>query len=515
LERLAAAALLCLSFGACDAFQGCQGCDGCDERDEPLAVLMATQGPEIARDYAANAGAWTTADPGAEFFLGDGVRTGDGTEAILRLADGNQLRLRERTLVRFLTESTDSEDQRLAVETGAAVLSASEHSMRLVTELGAAIIQSGSRVVLTRDEDRVRYAVELGGARFVPADGSGAVELGAGEQFEVGVGEAVFGPVPQEPEDRPPPIDAGAPTDAGAAPDAGEPDMAFIEDPGVEVDEDGGPIGQPGLSPQSLRVPAGARVMVHAVSGPVTIGIDVGQKCPGGGVIQLNNPRARFHGKGHVGVPVAVGRRAYTVRCIAGGKVQKRVVARGALYLLRDSGTRKLPPRAPTSYVDADGRTYNIFYQNQRPNIVFRWPNAPTSDSYTLQVDSETRTIDSAEHTFRSGRLGDGKHRISLAAAGRRSRPATIVVRFDNAAPKASLSEPDEGGFAVGDTVKVSGVALPGWKVSAEGGTIEMDEAHRFSGEVATSAERPDVALRLTHPRLGVHYYLRRSSRPR
>jgi hypothetical protein len=85
-------------------------------------------------------------------------------------------------------------------------------------------------------------------------------------------------------------------------------------------------------------------------------------------------------------------------------------------------------------------------------------------------------------------------------------------VRFDNAAPKASLSSPIDRQFKPGDTVTIEGVALETWKVSVEGGSVNVGADERFVGSVPTSASHPDVAVRLAHPRLGVHYYLRRAS---
>jgi hypothetical protein len=119
------------------------------------------------------------------------------------------------------------------------------------------------------------------------------------------------------------------------------------------------------------------------------------------------------------------------------------------------------------------------------------------------------------EHTFRSGALQDGTHTLTFRAGERSSRTTSVQIRFDNAAPKASLSEPADRSFAPGDTVRIAGVALPTWKVSVAGGTIKQDGSDRFSGLIVTSAQRPDIAVRLRHPRLGTHYYLRRATSSR
>jgi hypothetical protein len=59
--------------------------------------------------------------------------------------------------------------------------------------------------------------------------------------------------------------------------------------------------------------------------------------------------------------------------------------------------------------------------------------------------------------------------------------------------------------------VQVAGVSLPAWKVSLEGGTVEREGDGRFKGSIVPGAEHPDVVVRLSHPRLGIHYYLRRA----
>jgi hypothetical protein len=202
----------------------------------------------------------------------------------------------------------------------------------------------------------------------------------------------------------------------------------------------------------------------------------------------------------------------YNLRCVDETGALGKPVARGSVQVLNDAGTRRLPSKAPTSFVEADGRTYTVYYQNQMPEISVRWPNAPNASSYDLLVDGQPKRLPKAEHLFRSGDIRDGTHQLSFQAGDRRSRTTTVEVRFDNAAPKASLTSPIDRGFKPGDTVTIEGVALETWKVSVEGGHISMDADERFTGQVASVAARPDIAVRLAHPRLGVHYYLRRAA---
>ncbi|MDB4974250.1 MAG: hypothetical protein JWN48_2591 [Myxococcaceae bacterium] len=268
----------------------------------------------------------------------------------------------------------------------------------------------------------------------------------------------------------------------------------------------------PGPSSHHMAARAGESFVVHTPSAPVAVGFDVGTKCTGEALLELTAGHQQSRGTGTLNLAFPVGAKGYSLRCVGPNGAPGKQVARGMVTVLVDAGTRKLPPRAPTSNIDADGRTYTIYYQNQLPEIAVRWTNAPALPKYLLEVDGKPMEVSTPEHTFKSGSLQDGTHALSFSAEGRRSRTTTVEVSFDNAAPKASLSSPDDRGFAVGDTVTVEGLALPTWKVSLDGGTIAMTGGERFSGQVHTSTEHPDIAVRLSHPRLGTHYYLRRAS---
>jgi hypothetical protein len=262
----------------------------------------------------------------------------------------------------------------------------------------------------------------------------------------------------------------------------------------------------------NFAIPLGESFVVHAPEVPVSLSFDFASKCKEQGVVELWPGHQRSRGAGHVNVLLAVGARSYAIRCVDARGALGSVVARGNAQVLHDLGTRKLPPIAPTTEIDADGRSYTIFYQNQLPNVRLHWPNAPSTDSYELDVDGKKMSVPAAEHVFTSGTLGDGVHQLNFAAQGRKSRTATVTVRFDNNAPTASLSAPADRGWQPGDRVDIEGVALPTWKVSVQGGTIEKVGDDRFRGQVMTSQEHPDIAVRLVHPRLGTHYYLRRAT---
>jgi hypothetical protein len=261
-----------------------------------------------------------------------------------------------------------------------------------------------------------------------------------------------------------------------------------------------------------MLVGAGTSFVVHTPSAPVAVGFAFNGKCPGEAQLELVGTKQKSRGDSSANLLFPVGSRGYLLRCIGDTGKLGKIAARGNVQVLVDAGTRKLPPRAPTSNIDADGRTYSIYYQNQLPEVAVRWPNAPVQPKYQLELDGKPIELSAPEHLFRSGTLGDGTHALIFQAQGRRSRTTTVEVHFDNVAPKASLSAPDDRSYKPGDMVTVEGVALPTWKVALDGGSIVMSGGDRFSGQVQTSTERPDVAVRLSHPRLGTHYYLRRAS---
>ncbi len=270
--------------------------------------------------------------------------------------------------------------------------------------------------------------------------------------------------------------------------------------------------GEAGPNYRNMQVRAGDSFVVHTPSAPVAIGFTFEDRCKGEGLLELLGTRQQARAEGSANLAFGPGLRTYTLRCIGANGAPGRIAARGNVQVLIDAGTRNLPPRAPSSDISADGRTYRIYYQNQLPEVLVRWPNAPEQAQYQLELDGKPIALDKPEYVFRSGSLRDGNHTLVFSAQGRRSRTTTVEVDFDNAAPKASLSAPDDRGFAPGDAVSVEGVALPTWKVELEGGTIQMSAGERFSGQVKTSPEHPDIAVRLSHRRLGTHYYLRRAS---
>jgi hypothetical protein len=267
-----------------------------------------------------------------------------------------------------------------------------------------------------------------------------------------------------------------------------------------------------------FSVPAGESFAVHVARPPVVVEFRFDEVCPEGAVVRrMGEASERSRGEKSANLLFPIGVSRYQVHCRDSGGIQNKPKVRGAIYVIRDSGTAQLPRSAPSSLVDADGRYYKILYQNLLPAITIRWPRPPkNAKSYRLEVVSQAGkkrnlTTDKPEYTFGAGSLGEGVHTIQFKTRDASASKLTRVeIRFDNAAPKASLREPNEGQFKPGDEVIISGVAVTGWKISLQGGTVSADANSRFSGKVVYTDKYRALALRLAHSKNGIHYYLRR-----
>jgi hypothetical protein len=649
----ALAVSLALTLGACD------GCGACGSEDV-VAELVGQRG-SVERDFEDKRREWQPAETGAEFRVGDAVRTGAEAQARVELADRSILVVRPSTVVRFLGEGQGADSTELNVETGEAMFEAAADGARLLTAIGLAQLEGGSRIKLSARDEGLQIAVTVGSAQL-ELEGGETRNIEAGEQLLVEIGGAVL-----EEEGAEAALDAGRASDAGAADaavdaeaDAGGapagPVKATVERRPVRVRAPGerryrrvGPgetTFQPGstvrvarrgrvelvrgsersrfegpgefvAAPESgalmatdrgrvsfeatadgthvriavpggvlvakadqpkgsrgaarvsrggsavrtergvvdvegtrgtepltsgetatLRadgivefeagrgperadffIPAGESAILRDPRPPTALGFRFGGKCTSEGVVELvrrGRVRASSKGKGAANLLLPRGGHRYRVRCMEGGSPGE-TVADGTLRVVRDSGRARVPRSPPPTLVDTDGRRYTVLYQNLLPVISVRWPDAPEAGGYTLQVtsdrgDNQSFSTREPRYKFESGELPEGRHRLQFKADGGQSSPqTTLVIRFDNVAPKASIREPDNGSFQPGETVTVSGVALPGWNVSVGGTRLPLDVQQRFSGRVVVPPGQNGIGIRLAHPGRGAHYYVRRA----
>jgi hypothetical protein len=204
------------------------------------------------------------------------------------------------------------------------------------------------------------------------------------------------------------------------------------------------------------------------------------------------------------------------VQCL--GEGEHRAPISASLRVMRSDGTRRPVTTPARNEVDLDGRHYTLMYQNIRPILDVRWPDAPQAASYTLQVRRPDGAVKSlrAKHpraTIEPGLLADGVHALQFTTSGSRpssSKETKVSLVFDNAAPTASLRLPPPSGFAPGATTTVTGVALPGSKASIGERAIPLDKGGRFSVDIPLSPGQRTLAVRFKHEVHGIRYYIRR-----
>lgn len=261
-----------------------------------------------------------------------------------------------------------------------------------------------------------------------------------------------------------------------------------------------------------LELQTGESVVIHDPSPPTAVRFVFGEACPETGILQLQGASQSFAvGTASVALPMRAGSYRYELRCESS---RSKVVRHGRVSVLKDGGTRAMAVHPPSTVLQADGRNYTVLYQNRLPQITLTWPSPPEGGGiqliHELAGKSETLELGGPSHTFPSGRLDEGKHLFHFIGGGKISRQTSLSILFDNAAPTASLNTPASVKARSGDTLTVSGTALPGWDVQIEGQSAKRDAQGRFSQATVMPAERRAVVIRISHPERGTHVYLRR-----
>jgi len=470
-------------------------------RENVVATLRGFTG-QVERDRAATVGVWEGTRVGATFVVGDALRTRASSTAAVELGGAHRLALEPSTLIRFLTRPSDPKHTRVELETGGMTLEAASDPLEFETQLGTVRVQAHGRARFAKVGDALRLQVTIGAAE---------IDRG-GKRWELKVGDAVE--ITQTADFRQ--LLAGQMPAAPATSASAR---------GIESASPAGPITPGklgaftrGLERVDLSIAAGESIIIHDPRPPTAVGVLAGARCNGSALLSVDGSKARNEqrvGEGRIGVALASGAHRYVMHCLDEAGERGDKIGQGTISIVPDSGLRRLAASAPLTNVDADGRRYTVLYQSLQPKIAIQWPNAPAAASYVLSVNSprgtKTVTVSGPRHLFASGSLGEGQHSFSFQAAGRRSRDTTVVIRFDNAAPAASIVSPADRSFAPGSTVLVSGTAQPGSVVSVGGETLPQDDQNRFSMAIPAPADQA-LAIRFTQPQRGVHYYLRRSA---
>lgn len=268
-----------------------------------------------------------------------------------------------------------------------------------------------------------------------------------------------------------------------------------------------------------LRVMAGESLTIHDPRPPTSVQFQFDGKCPDGGIIEVDRD-ARFRtarvssGREFANVMIGQGAWAYRLRCTANGE-EGHAVASGRVAVLRDDGRRPLPKKQGVNDIDADGRNYRISYQSTIPNLAVHVQNPGAKHKLHLAAAGKEQT---KEQTFDSttspiivpgAQLHEGTYRYWIDRDGvRQGKVSALTIDFDQTAPQVYIESPINGRPWTGD-IDVRGAVLPGWSAAVGAVRIPVDRQRRFAAKVGIPGG-DSLAIRLAHPRRGVHYYLRR-----
>jgi hypothetical protein len=492
-------------------------------------------------ERASGGGAWSAAPAGTAFAIGDTLRTGAASRARLALVGGGVIRVGENARLRFQRGAlVGQQAPDIAVDLGAAEVEGPASEMSIVTVLGPARVERGARVRVRADGQTTSLEVVVGRAVMVESGQEVAVDAGHGVRIHIGspeiqrfalrVGEAVV-----EGEGTGPGTAGGPPADAGSAARATAANEA-TDAAGAAGAAEPPPAAKPPSSDQGPRaaraeigraditLTAGESATVHDGRPPAAVRLRTNAVCPHGeAIVELGGHgrrHERFTGTEAVVVRLKSGSTAYNVRC-AGDGARAKPRASGVLSLRRDTGDVPLARRAPLDVIDADGRHYTVLFQTRLPLLTLAWPAAPRDAGLELHLASADgeRVVEGASprRPLPSGTLREGTYTFWYRTAdGKQSPKTSVSVRFDNAAPTAQFFRaPPGAGNGSPRAIAVDGVTVDGAKVSVGGQPIAVDGHGRFRFEAAPLAGDEAVAVRLEHPRTGVHYYVRRRSQAR
>lgn len=271
-----------------------------------------------------------------------------------------------------------------------------------------------------------------------------------------------------------------------------------------------------------LKVTVGELGMftIHDPKGATAVKFDFGGKCPGGGVIEMGHD-PKFHesrlsgGKDSANLMATPGGVwFYRLRCSTGDS-EGAAVASGRLSVVRDDGRRPLPKEPPHFPIDTDGRTYRTGYQSSIPNLKINTPNLGAG-TYTLHLATggAEQTFDSAKPSFDvpGTKLKEGTFTYWVEHDGQKSKISTLILEFDQKAAQVYIEAPANGAPWTGD-IEIRGATLPGWTAKYDVNELPVDSKNRFHATVQAPAEAKALAIRLSHPKLGTHFYLRRGAK--
>jgi hypothetical protein len=267
-----------------------------------------------------------------------------------------------------------------------------------------------------------------------------------------------------------------------------------------------------------FRIQVGETVTIHDPKGLTAVKFMFGGKCSGGGFIEMDKD-SRYRtakvsaGKEDANLSVGAGGWAYRLRC-SSASGDTAPVASGRLVVTRDSGSRALPKQAATNEIDTDGRNYRISYQSVIPTIAVRIKGE--GSPFTLHIATggkeETFTGKGPKIKVAGSKLKEGTYTYWIDRNGVKDpKVSTLTIDFDNTAPQVYISSPVNNRPWT-EEIDVRGAVLPGWTAAVDAITIPIDSQRRFAAKVGKPPGKA-LAIKLSHPQRGVHYYLRRGGK--
>lgn len=265
-----------------------------------------------------------------------------------------------------------------------------------------------------------------------------------------------------------------------------------------------------------FRVAVGETLTIHDPRPPTAVEFQFQGKCTGGGVIEADRD-SRFRtakqsaGKESAKLALQSGGWYYRLRCTTGAS-EGAAVASGRIVVTADDGRRPLPPKQPPTPVDADGRTWRMSYQSVIPNLEVHYKGSEgTTYRLHLAQGGKDQAFDGKSViTIPGGQLREGTYTYWFDRDGvKQDKVSTLKIEFDQTAPQVYIELPANGKAFDASGVLVSGAVLPGWTAAVDGVELPLDKSRRFNATVQTP-QTTALAIRLSHPQRGIHYYLRR-----
>ncbi|HEY4178582.1 MAG TPA: hypothetical protein VGM90_17160 [Kofleriaceae bacterium] len=263
-----------------------------------------------------------------------------------------------------------------------------------------------------------------------------------------------------------------------------------------------------------MRISAGESATIHDYSGKTAVQFAFGEKCSGGnGFVELDSDN-RFQtaaispGKDQANMLVQAGSWAYRIRCSS----NENTVASGRIAVMRDAGTKKLLPPLNIP-IDPDGRSYRLDYQSSIPDVTVNTKGTGTNFKIHIATGGKEQVFEGKGGKVRipGKSLDEGVYTYYQERDGvKDSKISTLTIGFDNTAPQASIERPVQG-KAWDAQVDIRGSVLVGWSASVDAVPLPINpKDRRFTGKVDKPTSSQAIAIKLSHPQRGVHYYIRR-----